>query len=593
MKILFLLAFQFLVFQIESISLAINRKVQQQLPFTTFLELEESLEDSSVTEDEDELDDMIVMTYDDVTSDMEAPDDSIDTDEFSGDYDLDKGTVDEVSVSELEEELDDLLSIFENMEDFEIVVIDGDEYNKDELEAEMEEIEEQIEQESIADAALDIEIMMSLSNDPGNLMDFEGAMETAEILLDIMDDDDIVYISDVEYTKDSLYQKVLDAKVAVSGVMLDLEVQDLEELELIETSEDSLETYIKETIDIMQRLQDGQNVVINEEELDLDDLEDIVEECFQSLEDLDEGKDIDDQISDIEDQFLIENLLPDDYNDENEEIQEVLDISQELITINGEIYNYEELLDIIEYNSGIVQDFAVEEQTQVVMDLFYYNLALGRLDYEDFLKGMAEVDVLISLMDDTDVAHLDQDDFTKEELVQLSNDAVNYSEMQNQVAAIDRLEANVLSEDPTSEELQDEIALLEDVISYIEGGEVVTIDGEICGIEELNEILEELNQLLSVVLNEDSLENELGDVQYLLEIFEYTVDYDDLVVLIIELEELKIELNDGDIITIQDQMFNEESIEDMIEECITILGELDDGDIYEFDSDDLVVSLIA
>ena len=408
-----------------------------------------------------------------------------------------------------------------------------------------------------------------------------------------MDDDDIVYISDVEYTKDSLYQKVLDAKVAVSGVMLDLEVQDLEELELIETSEDSLETYIKETIDIMQRLQDGQNVVINEEELDLDDLEDIVEECFQSLEDLDEGKDIDDQISDIEDQFLIENLLPDDYNDENEEIQEVLDISQELITINGEIYNYEELLDIIEYNSGIVQDFAVEEQTQVVMDLFYYNLALGRLDYEDFLKGMAAVDVLISLMDDTDVAHLDQDDFTKEELVQLSNDAVNYSEMQNQVAAIDRLEANVLSEDPTSEELQDEIALLEDVISYIEGGEVVTIDGEICGIEELNEILEELNQLLSVVLNEDSLENELGDVQYLLEIFEYTVDYDDLVVLIIELEELKIELNDGDIITIQDQMFNEESIEDMIEECITILGELDDGDIYEFDSDDLVVSLIA
>ena len=593
MKILFLLAFQFLVFQIESISLAINRKVQQQLPFTTFLELEESLEDSSVTEDEDELDDMIVMTYDDVTSDMEAPDDSIDTDEFSGDYDLDKGTVDEVSVSELEEELDDLLSIYENMEDFEIVVIDGDEYNKDELEAEMEEIEEQIDQESIADAALDIEIMMSLSNDPGNLMDFEGAMETAEILLDIMDDDDIVYISDVEYTKDSLYQKVLDAKVAVSGVMLDLEVQDLEELELIETSEDSLETYIKETIDIMQRLQDGQNVVINEEELDLDDLEDIVEECFQSLEDLDEGKDIDDQISDIEDQFLIENLLPDDYNDENEEIQEVLDISQELITINGEIYNYEELLDIIEYNSGIVQDFAVEEQTQVVMDLFYYNLALGRLDYEDFLKGMAAVDVLISLMDDTDVAHLDQDDFTKEELVQLSNDAVNYSEMQNQVAAIDRLEANVLSEDPTSEELQDEIALLEDVISYIEGGEVVTIDGEICGIEELNEILEELNQLLSVVLNEDSLENELGDVQYLLEIFEYTVDYDDLVVLIIELEELKIELNDGDIITIQDQMFNEESIEDMIEECITILGELDDGDIYEFDSDDLVVSLIA
>ena len=91
----------------------------------------------------------------------------------------------------------------------------------------------------------------------------------------------------------------------------------------------------------------------------------------------------------------------------------------------------------------------------------------------------------------------------------------------------------------------------------------------------------ELEAELAIAINNEALENELGDVQFLLDMFEGTVTADDLDLLIEELGELEVEMEDGDLISTEDgEILDAEDIDIIIEDTTGLIDEVpSDGEL--------------
>lgn len=501
-------------------------------------------------------------------------------------------TADELLSTDLEEEISDLKAILEMTEDFEIVVIDGIEYTQEELIRLIEEKEEELNQTYIDDLELDLNILLEFAEDTGNHKDFENAMNAAESLILLMGIEDIVTVNGTDYDKDGLIEMMNNAKIAASDEILSQEISDMMKLE-VGSTEDSIETYIEEINDIMQLLQEGEEINIGTMVYNTESISEIIGDLKDMLIDLDEGNDLDDEIEDIADQFAIEDFLIDDYEDENEEITEVLAITKSTIEVSGVLYSEIDLNEKITANKGEIQNLQVLEAAEGLLEIYQENDDALRLDYEDFYKGMQAVQDLVDLMDSDDLVALNDDTYSKLELQELVDSAYEYSESQSLQAAIVGAEENIITAEPTSEMLNDEISLLTKVLNYMDADDVITIDGQEYTIVQLIELIEELEEWLKDVQDEERKNNEIGDVQTLLEIYQYVVDIDKVERLLEELEEFELELLDGDTIIVNGLEIGSVEIEIIIEEMVALADALVFGQDYILTEKDSIMQLVA
>lgn len=542
-------------------------------------------------------DDESEMTLDDV-EDLEETDEVVNMN-LEGMWELnleeagsaEDSTADEIMTSDLLEELSDLQDIYEDMEDFETVTIDGVEYTKEEIAQQIEDLETEIHDTEVAEAALDVDILYYYLENPGNILDYNEAMEAIDGLLAVMNDEDLVTIDSVEYTKQDIEDFKTQAEINKNNALLQLRVDTVNELE-VDNSEDSVETLISGVQQILFWLDDGETVEVDEEVMGEDELDKYIEENKQVLVDMDEGKELEDHIDDVALEFLKEKVEIDDYTDENEEIEEVLALTDNGVDINGKIYSSEDLQDIIDTNLGLIQDLEVAYMAENIMEVFFDKQEAIRLSIEDYEEGIALIQRLVDMMDSTDVVVLDSDEYTQAELIVLIEEAENYSDSQNLLAVIESLEENIFSDPPTSEEIEDEIALLEEALTFMDPEAKITIDEVTYSYDEIEDLVVEYEVLLEETLNNEALQNELGDVQFLLNMFEGTATAEDLELLVVELEELKEEMEDGDtIVTSEGEILGEDEINDIIEDTEELLEELDDGEEELLDEEDEVFVL--
>lgn len=542
-------------------------------------------------------DDESEMTLDDV-EDLEETDEVVNMN-LEGMWELnleeagsaEDSTADEIMTSDLLEELRDLQDIYEDMEDFETVTIDGVEYTKEEIAQQIEDLETEIHDTEVAEAALDVDILYYYLENPGNILDYNEAMEAIDGLLAVMNDEDLVTIDSVEYTKQDIEDFKTQAEINKNNALLQLRVDTVNELE-VDNSEDSVETLISGVQQILFWLDDEETVEVDEEVMGEDELDKYIEENKQVLVDMDEGKELEDHIDDVALEFLKEKVEIDDYTDENEEIEEVLALTDNGVDINGKIYSSEDLQDIIDTNLGLIQDLEVAYMAENIMEVFFDKQEAIRLSIEDYEEGIALIQRLVDMMDSTDVVVLDSDEYTQAELIVLIEEAENYSDSQNLLAVIESLEENIFSDPPTSEEIEDEIALLEEALTFMDPEAKITIDEVTYSYDEIEDLVVEYEVLLEETLNNEALQNELGDVQFLLNMFEGTATAEDLELLVVELEELKEEMEDGDtIVTSEGEILGEDEINDIIEDTEELLEELDDGEEELLDEEDEVFVL--
>lgn len=556
----------------------------------------------SLSQDTDAV--QVTLTDDDSSSTLEEIDDIEETDELvnmnlegmweqnmeeSGSSD--DSTADEIMIVDLDEELRDLIDIYEDMEDFETVTIDGVEYTKEEVAEMIKELEAEIEETELIEAALDVDILYFFREEEGNIVDYEQGFAAVEYLLTLMDDTDIVVIDLVEYTKAEIEALVAEADKEKNDSILSVAADAFDALELGET-EDSIETYIDALTYLLSWMDDETAIKLAEGPFEIDELETMLEDAKALLEDLDEGNELADEIADVEEQFLVIDTTIDDYLDENEEIEEIIENNTDPIIIFEEEYSNDELIIIIDENNAAIQDLEVLAKCDEIMLLFEDKEEELRLSIIDFDQGMEAVEELIAMMESTDVAVLDGDSYTKAELQELVDTAKKYNNSQNLLSSITDVEENILSDPPTSEEIEDEIALLNEVLKYMSEGQVAVIDGVNYSVDEIGELIADLEALLVIALNDEALANELGDVQFLLEMYEGSVTADDLEVLVEELEELLNEMQDGDVLMGEDgDEIDEEDVEDIISDTSALIDEVPEDGELEIDEDDSVNQL--
>lgn len=555
---------------------------------------DEELMEGIATEDDDS-------TIDDLGSTASDEDTFIDLDALWTDLMEDAGDQDDSNAGEIEIEdievlIEELEETLEDMEDFETVTIDGVEYTKDELEAYIDSLYEDIEELELSDALIDLEVLIMYAPDPGNLEDFNDGMAAADLLIQEMQDNnvDTIILTEVEYTVQEVLQLIEDAEDSMEDVVMDLEAADMEGLE-VGTTEDSIETYLEELQQVLDSMEGiGDKVTIDGVVYMEEDLQVVYDEVALLLDDLDEGNDINDEIQDVEDQLAKVDVTYDDYEDEIEEIEEVIDIMTEPVLINGELYDLQALSDLIQAAEAGMQDLDVLAQIDVINEILEENIEEQRLSYEMYLAGIDAVEVLIEIMEPDDIAFLDGDEYTDVELQELVDMSVLYNGLQHINAAVVEAEDNDFSDPPTSDELEIEIELYETILGFMAPGSSVTIDGVSYTSAELEAYKEELQDLLEETLNTESLENELVDVQTYLDIIDGTATTEELEVLIVEIEELEADMEDGDLIsTSGGELLDASDIGEIADDTQEILDGLDEGESYTFGSSDSVADLIG
>ncbi|OMJ85919.1 hypothetical protein SteCoe_12696 [Stentor coeruleus] len=497
----------------------------------------------------------------------------------------------EITMTDLEAEIEELWETYEQTEDFEVVEIDGVEYTKDEFLAYIEQKELEMKDLTIEDKELDLNVMLELSEDQGNLFDFEDAMEASEALIEAMDDDDTVLLGTTEYTKENLKTQVEIAKLETSNTLLELEVQDLEAV-VLDGSEDGYETYIKEAEDVIAMMQQSEEVDVNGVIYNADSLESSINECEKSLDDMDDLTDLSSEVADLEAQFLIENLTVDDLSDENEEILEVKSLTSDPINILGVEYTANDLETIFGTNQEAIHELELDAKVKEIMEIYDESEDELRMAYEDFTKGIESVMELTDMMNEKDLVELEGQEYTKEELENLIESALEYSESQFIQAAIQEVEENVLTSEANSDEIEIELNALIEILSYMDETDVVTIDGEDYDFTTLTQLVEDFENTLKETLDEEAKENELEDIQEYLELKAYTLDKEDAERLVEELTELENELSDGDTVQIDDQIFTEDDIQDMISDTESLIINLADDQEYVLSENDSVMGLV-
>ena len=490
-------------------------------------------------------------------------------------------TVDEIVIVDLDEELRDLQDIYEDMEDFETVTIDGIVYTKDEVAQMIVDLEAEIAASELSEAALDVDILYFFREEPGNLMDYDQAMAAAAYLVSLMDDEDVVAIDGIQYTKADIEALMAESEKEKNDAILDAAVEYLDSL-VLEDTEDAYEDYIDALEYVLSWIDDEAAIKLDDGVNEVVDLEEKLAAAYVSLGELDDLNDLEDEIADIEEQFLKENTVIDDYEDEIEEIEEVLALTTDTVQILDVAYSNEDLLAVIDEDNAGIQDLEVLAMVEEIELLFIDQEEELRLSLVDFEEGMVLIEELIAVMEPDDIVYLEGDPYTEDELQELVDTAKKYNNSQNLLSAITDVEKNVFSDPPTAEEIEDEIALLNEVLKYMDDdGQIAVIDEISYNADEIQELIVELEAELAIAINNEALENELGDVQFLLDMFEGTVTADDLDLLIEELGELEVEMEDGDLISTEDgEILDAEDIDIIIEDTTGLIDEVpSDGEL--------------
>lgn len=493
----------------------------------------------------------------------------------------DDSSADEIEIGDIEEEIRDLEAILEDMEDFETVTIDGVTYTVEELEDLIDDKYDEIVELELSDAIIDLEVLILYAPDQGNLEDFTQGMEAAEKVIQEMEESDTltITIQEEEYTVEGVDELMDDAESEKNNIIMDLEALDLEGLEIGDT-EDSIENYLRELGEVLEYMNSiADKVVIDDIVYIEEDLQVVFDEILMLLDDLDEGKTLEDHVQDIEDQLEIPNLVEDDYLDEIEEIEEVMALTSDPVTIDGEEYTTEDLQSLIDACNNGIHDLEVLAAVDKINNLLQEKVEEVRMDYDDFLDGIQEIEELIELMEPDDIVNFEGDDYTEDDLQELVDVAYIYNEVQLINAAVTEAEENIFSDPPTEEQLADEITILEEILGYISDGSSVTIDEITYTADDLEAYISELEAELEVVVNTNDLLNELGDVQTYIELIGGFVDAEELERLLEELEELQMTMIDGDVLISEDgEEITFDDVGTIVNDTLMILMDLEEGE---------------
>lgn len=530
---------------------------------------------SSITEDED----LLITDLDgDSPIDFEVIDEG-DEDELEDLEDWTESAVDNMEeavllpdfpvTDDLEDEIEYYELEFSDLEEFETVEIDGVVYNPETLMEKIKEMKDFLEILELDEELKELEEATEYLDNSKSPEQFELSLDEAMEVAESMNSEIVIEINGTIFTSERLIEIIEETLVAQDA---NLETQIAAEVSIVEGN--TLEDLLEEQADLLSSLvnimEPGDNVLIEDVTYSIEELEYWLKDNLNQVIDMDSLDDLASDINDVDLQFSIENLSNDDNIDEIEEIKELLDLTEEDPILIGSIsYSVEELQEIVEEDKESSEQFLIIMELEDIDDLFVDFGSDSELDLDDQMNGLEELQELIEIMDVDDIVVLDGIEFDKTSLEdQLDQAYINIDNQREKklgevLTGIDLVTV-------TRKELDGLIESAEQLISVMEIGEIVVID-------DINCTLEDVELLLQSLLDKEkkfAKENEILDIEHLFSSFEMEMISPDFQNLQLEIKELVHELEEGDVVSYGEEVYDSTGLLEFKEDVAIVENEL-------------------
>ncbi|OMJ84455.1 hypothetical protein SteCoe_14408 [Stentor coeruleus] len=401
--------------------------------------------------------------------------------------------------------------------------------------------------------------------------------EALEEVAELMDEDDTVLISDVEYTKEEIEEWAEEiAQDAEDQEKIEEEASEATEIidEDVITSELLFE-YAEELEDLFEVMDSDDVVIIDGDELTEEDLTKYIDEVIQDAEELLEDEQeaeeeklqrIDEIVNEIEGYDDIESLNLDELENLADLYEELISIMEESVVINGEVKTEEMLQkDLNEIYENIDNLIEIQDAEAVLED--------GEVptaeDYRDLRKELKEIN-----MNDGLVITIDGEEYDKnalhEYLGELEELAEELQVIEDFDEEVEEAEEYNNIDDMTSEDLEEYANELEDILELMnEDFPTVDISGVEYDKSELEDYIQTIEEDADVLADAEALseaievaEDSFGGTSEELEAYEEALE--DIVNL----------LEDGEEVIILGESYSKEELEAELENLDTEIDEL-------------------
>ncbi|OMJ85628.1 hypothetical protein SteCoe_13044 [Stentor coeruleus] len=404
----------------------------------------------------------------------------------------------------------------------------------------------------------------------------EDLYEEAEALEDVaelMDEEDTVMISDVEYTKEEIEEWAEEiAQDAEDQAQIEDEATEaLDVLDEDTITSEMLFEYAEELEDLFEIMDSDDVVIIDGDELTEEELTDYIDEVMQDAEELlqDEQEDeeerldrIDEIVAEIEAYGDVDTLSLNELESLADLYEELLSLIEEPVEINGEVKTEEMIQqDLNQVYDNIDNLIEILDAEAVLED--------GEIptaeDYRDLRKELKEIDMSNGLIITIDGQEYDQDSLRKYlgELQELAEELQVVEDFDEEVEEAEEY-ANA-GDDMTSEDLEEYASELIDILVLMdEDFPTVNILGVEYDENELKDYIQAIEQDAAVLADAEALaeaieiaEDSYGGTSEELE--NYAEALEDIVDL----------LEDGEEVIILGESYTKEELEAEIEQLDT------------------------
>ncbi|OMJ83350.1 hypothetical protein SteCoe_15752 [Stentor coeruleus] len=499
---------------------------------------------------------------------------------------LDDGNMDDSTSEQLNDYAEALEDVLALMETDDVAVIFDIQYNYEEVEGLIEEAYEDSidaeEQEALAQAELenaeeDLELevldgLEALENDELTEEETVELTDDIEELLLVLETEETIGEDEDELTTDDLasIEDDLEEQLNIDEEEAALVAED--EINEDGTTSEDLEEDLEAVEELIETLDDGSVVVINDEDYDESELEELAESIDEDIDDQESIEEAVEEAEAIVDGYVV--LTSDqlyDYAEALEEVYALMD-DDDYAVIFDVVYTKEEvdeLIDqtLVEAEAAVELEALIAETEEVLEEELVeeINEALedDNLTVEEEAELAENLEVLAEEIEPEDEVEIGGEELNADDLL-AEAEAVEESAEEN--LEIEEAE-NVLSddEDPTSEDLEDLIDELDDITVT----ETIEIDDEVIeDQDDLEEYIEELEILEEELEDQEILDEEIAEAEDVLNEGEVPTSAD-LFDLAEELEDVLEIMPDDYIVEVDGVEYDYESLEAYIDSLYT------------------------
>lgn len=475
--------------------------------------------------------------------------------------------IESVNIQELAdlEELEETIKYYElqlkYLENFETVELNSIVYDVASLEIYIEEMKEYYELRKTDEELEELNEVLDDMENSNDLLQFGEGMEEAEELADEMEPTHSVVIEGKTYTKDRLEEDVNTAQVSQDQTLENMLADSISNIQG-NNEEDTLEEQANIILELTHQLELEDIAIIDGEEYNIDELEAWMNENLVKVNEMESAKDLDDIKEDAEFQLEQSNEVSDDYIDEIEELQRLLDSdSSEIFVLNGIEYTRADLEAIIEADEEALEQFVIQIAIADLDDLYMDDYTDPELDVDDQIEGLEAIEDLISLMDDDDIVVLDGITFDKQRLIDQLDKANENTEnqlMQKLEELINESELETLSAFDL-QNLVEDVQLLPEIMDE---GETVELWGETLDKDGVLALIDQLIAMYSSMKEQDMETNEINDIHNIFVSFNGSMTISNFYDLEMEINELQAFFESDDTIVIGGVELDENDIEE-------------------------------